>query len=203
MFWCRTDININTCSVNDFNFFFLHPLTWMIQNRIYINQTSIHISSGRNIEIYLWDVLAFVSNRWLTFLPDDDSFLRNGWACSSACFRIQIKLVARAVLEVGQSDRGLIGGQGQLLHWAQFIGVIYYRDGGMGEKKNDAVGWWKVKSSGVSWIEIWVGGSCRWSVNDGKGGNGSIWDHRGVGGGGSEIEGRNDQSWFVICVVWI
>lgn len=110
---------------------------------------------------------------WLTFLPDDDSFLRNGCTCSSACFRIQIKLVACAVLEVGQSDRGLIGSQGQLLHWAQFIGVIYYRGEGWARR---IMGWgWKLGSSGVSWIESWVGGRCRWSVSDDKGGNGSIW----------------------------
>lgn len=59
-----------------------------------------------------------------SFIPHDDSFLRNGWACSSARSRTQIKLVAWAVLEVFQNDRGLIGSQGQLLFWAQFIGVI-------------------------------------------------------------------------------
>lgn len=67
---------------------------------------------------------------WLTFVHDGDSFLRNVRARSPDRFGVQIKLVARAVLEVGQSDRGLIGGQGQLLHWAQLIGVIDYRGGG-------------------------------------------------------------------------
>lgn len=61
---------------------------------------------------------------WLTFVHDGDSFLSNGWACSPDCFRIQIKLVARAELEARQSDWGLIGGQSQFLHRAQLIGVI-------------------------------------------------------------------------------
>lgn len=63
----------------------------------------------------------------LTFVHDGDGFLRNGRALSPRRFGAQIKLVARAVLEAGQRDRGLVGGQGQLLHGAQLIGVIDYR----------------------------------------------------------------------------
>lgn len=40
----------------------------------------------------------------LTFIHDGDGLLRDGRARSPDCFGIQIKLVARAVLEVGQSD---------------------------------------------------------------------------------------------------
>lgn len=60
----------------------------------------------------------------LTFVHDGDGFLSNSRARSPDCFCVQIKLVARAVLEVGQSDRGLIGGQSQLLPRAQLIGAV-------------------------------------------------------------------------------
>lgn len=109
---------------------------------------------------------------WLTFILHDDSFLRNGWACSSACSCTQIKLVAWAVLEVFQSDRGLIGSQGQLLFWAQFIGVIDYRDEGrttttMGCRR-------KLGSRKLCRDRRRVRG-CRWSLNNEKGENLKIW----------------------------
>lgn len=82
--------------------------------------------------------------RWLTFIQEDDSFLRRSWSCSAARLGTQQKLVAFAVLEVGQSDGGLVGGQCQLLLWAQLIGVIDYR----GETWVTAeMGWKKLESS--------------------------------------------------------
>lgn len=114
---------------------------------------------------------------WLTFIHDGDSFLRNVRARSPDRFGVQIKLVARAVLEVGQSDRGLIGGQGQLLHWAQLIGVIDYSGGGGRREGGGQVRWMKVRWG-------WGGGGRGWCrrgrMDDGekggkKGGNKSKW----------------------------
>jgi len=118
---------------------------------------------------------------WLTFIDDGDGFLRNDQACSPDCFCIQIKLVARAVLEVQQSDWGLIGGQRQLLHWAQLIGVIDDWDGGWG---TGILGrGWRLGSNEISWIEGGGGGGGhRWGrgINDEKGGSENVW--------GSEVE---------------
>lgn len=60
----------------------------------------------------------------LTFVDDCDGLLSNGGAWSLLGLGIEIKLVACAVLEVGQRDACLIGCHCELRQWAQLIAAI-------------------------------------------------------------------------------